>query len=82
MGRLLRDQISEQEYKSLAHMDVMDYLTRDNPPMEQFYLKDENGCLVEASVFNRQQNKKIIERMDAIEYLQRKSRCLESLGLI
>ena len=63
-------------------MDVMDYLTRDNPSMEQFYLKDENGCLVEASVFNRQQNKKIIERMDAIEYLQRKSRCLESLGLI
>ena len=63
-------------------MDVMDYLTRDNPPMEQFYFKDENGYLVEASVFNRQQNKKIIERMDAIEYLQRKSRCLESLGLI
>lgn len=53
------------EYNKLIYPDLTNYLFRGNKPTEQYYLRDDDGFVVQVSIFD--EKKKLDEKSHRLE---------------
>lgn len=81
MQVLNRAEIPIEEHEKLCHKSLYEYLTKDNKPDEQRYYRTDEGELWEVSIFDGEKSEEFVQRMSALEYLQKKINLAESPGV-